>query len=68
MNDHNCPDKNCYMVYAEVDWVEISTDKEEKLNMFDIPVSIFDVYKCPTCGRLMFFGEDNRFKVYVLDE
>lgn len=68
MNDHNAPDRNYYRVFADVEWDAIVTDPDGNLNYYDdIPDPTYDVYKCPACGRLMVFGDDNRFKSYCLE-
>lgn len=62
MNDHNCPNENGYFVFSEYDWDKIGsmTDKDDKISLYDIPDPTFDVYQCPSCGRLMVFGKSNR--------
>ncbi len=67
MNNHNCPDSNLYRVYSDNLWETISemTDENNKLNWFDIPAETFEMYKCPSCGRLMIYDEvENRFVFY----
>lgn len=69
MNDHNCPDENCYLVYSDLIWDTITCDENGNVNFSeDIPDPAYDVYKCPQCGRLMIFGEDNRFIFYKRED
>lgn len=69
MDDHSYPDKNCYKVYSEVEWEDISSELEKTNGDFgNIPPATFDVYKCPTCGRLMVFSEGDRFRFYKLED
>ena len=62
MNDHNCPNENGYLAYSESEWDAAGnlTDENDRISWYDIPAPTFDVYKCPSCGRLMVFGESNR--------
>ena len=47
----------------------IPCDENGNVNFLeDIPDPTFDVYKCPRCGRLMIFGEYNRFISYRREE
>ncbi len=65
MNDHNCPNENGYLVFSEYEWDEISSQTDDdRISWYDIPAPTFDVYKCPSCGRLMVFGESNRCLYY----
>lgn len=64
MNDHKGPDENCYLVFSDVIWDGIVTDREWKVNYFELPAPTFDVYVCPNCGRLMVFGDSNRCVFY----
>ena len=59
MNDHNCPDENAFMVYSEPYWNEI-LGSSNTVNVSDILIPEYFVYKCPNCGRIMFFGKSNR--------
>lgn len=69
MNDHAYPDKNFYRVFSDEDWDRIETDKNGNMNFFeDIPIPTYDVYKCPSCGRLMVFGDDDTYKIYIPEE
>ena len=69
MHDHDAPDENLYRVFSDVTWNEVETDANGNLNFFeDIPVQTYDVYRCPTCGRLMVFEDGNTFKSYVPEE
>lgn len=68
INDHIFPDKNTYHVFSEELWNEISemADEEGKINWMDIPIPTYDMYRCPNCGRIMLFGEqeDSSFTSY----
>lgn len=66
MNDHNYPNENGFIAFSDYEWDDIScmTDDENNINWMDIPPSQYEVYKCPKCGRLMIFGESNRFLSY----
>ena len=69
MNDHKCPDDNYYRAYSDFTWDAIPCDENGNVNFLeDIPDPTCDVYKCPRCGRLMIFGEDNRFISYRREE
>lgn len=67
MDDHNCPDKNCFRVFSDELWDEISNmaDENNKINWFDIPQGNYEMYKCPSCGRLMIFGEDENIDRFI---
>ena len=62
MNDHNCPNENGYLVFSEFEWDKIGSkiDKDNRISWYDILDPTFNVYKCPSCGRQMVFGESNR--------
>lgn len=66
MDDHKCPNENGYLVFSEYEWDEISdqTDNDNRISWYDIPAPTYDVYKCPSCGRLMVFGKSNRCLSY----
>ena len=66
MNDHNYPNENGFTVFSDYEWDNIGnlTDNNNNINWYDIPPSTYEVYKCPKCGRLMVFGESNRFLSY----
>lgn len=68
MNDHNAPDENCYLVFADTVWSQIDTDENGNTNFYDLPLPTFDVYVCPSCGRLMVFGNSNRCTFYKLED
>lgn len=65
--------QECFSGFSEELWEEISsmTDENNKIKLTDIPVQTYDMYKCPTCGRLMIFGEDedaSKFTIYKQDK
>lgn len=73
MNDHEYPDKNAFLVFSEELWEKISemTDENNKIDWGNIPLQTYDMYRCPVCGRLMIFGEDEnsaRFTIYKKEE
>lgn len=69
MTDHNYPNKNAFLVFSEDLWEKIynMTDENDKIKLADIPLQTYDMYRCPTCGNLMIFGEDkdtSKFTIY----
>lgn len=46
------------------------TDENGMIKFADIPIQAYDMYRCPACGRLMFFCEDEdnaKFTFYNKD-
>lgn len=68
MNDHYAPDENCYLVFADTVWDKIDIDEDGKTDFFNLPDPTFDVYVCPSCGRLMVFGDSNRCTFYKRED
>ena len=69
MTDHTYPDKNAFLVFSQELWEEISgmTDENGMIKFEDVPLQTYDMYRCPACGSLMIFGEDEdnaRFTFY----
>ena len=58
MNDHEYPDDKYYRVYSDKEWSDIQSDDENKILMYDFPLPTYDAYVCPSCGRVMIFGDD----------
>ena len=43
------------------------TDENGMIKFEDVPLQTYDMYRCPACGSLMIFGEDEdnaRFTFY----
>lgn len=68
MNDHKAPDENCYLAFADVVWDQIETDEDGNTNYYNLPAPTFDVFVCPSCGRLMVFGDSNRCTFYKRED
>lgn len=68
MNDHRVPDGNCYLVFADTVWDQIDIDEDGNTNFFNLPDPTFDVYVCPSCGRLMVFGDSKRCTFYKRED
>ncbi len=69
MNDHSSPDDNYYRVYSDREWHLIEHDDSGNMNYYeDIPLQTFDVYRCPTCGRLVIFGDGNFLESYIRED
>ena len=61
MNDHQAPDPNAYSVYSEELLEDIfnNTDEHDRISYEDISEASFYMWKCPNCGSLMVFGEED---------
>lgn len=62
MNDHVYPDENLYRVFTDKRWDELNqkVDAEGKIKWEDVmEYYSYDIYRCPNCGNLMVFGDDN---------
>lgn len=61
MNDHQAPDPNAYSVYSDelLEDVFNNTDEHDRISYEDISEASFYMWKCPNCGSLMVFGEED---------
>ena len=61
MNDHQAPDPNAYSVYSDELLEDIfnNTDEHDRISYEDISEASFYMWKCPNCGSLMVFGEED---------
>ena len=61
MNDHRAPDPNAYSVYSDELFEDIfnNTDEHDRISYEDISEASFYMWKCPNCGSLMVFGEED---------
>ena len=61
MNDHKAPDPNAYSVYSDELLEDIfnNTDEHNRISYKDISEASFYMWKCPNCGSLMVFGEED---------
>ena len=57
-----------YLVFADVVWDQIETDEDGNTNYYNLPDPTFDVFVCPSCGRLMVFGDSNRCTFYKRED
>lgn len=69
MTDHVYPDKNAYRVFSEELWDELSgkTDANNRISWDDISEYSFDLYRCPSCGAFMVFGDEATVTKYDFD-
>ena len=61
MNDHKAPDPNAYSVYSDELLEDIfnNIDEHNRISYEDISEASFYMWKCPNCGSLMVFGEED---------
>ena len=61
MNDHQAPDPNAYSVYSDELLEDIfnNIDEHNRISYEDISEASFYMWKCPNCGSLMVFGEED---------
>lgn len=61
MNDHQVPDPNAYSVYSDdlLEDIFKNTDEHDRITYEDISEASFYMWKCPNCGSLMVFGEED---------
>ncbi|MFS1664712.1 hypothetical protein [Streptococcus sp. zg-JUN1979] len=69
MDDHATSDPNAFLAFSDEWWTDITTmaDEDNNIDYKDLLVESYDVWKCPNCGSLMVFGEDdnpNRYTFY----
>ena len=62
MNDHSIPDDNLFWAFSDKEWDTISelTDVVGNINWYSLPGPTYEIYKCPSCGRLMVFANSNQ--------
>lgn len=61
------PNEIQYKVFSDQEWDDIINMGE--VDSIDLPDSKFDVWKCPKCGRLHIFDENNNLQhTYILEE
>lgn len=70
MNDHQAPDPNAYSVYSDELLEDIfnNTDEHDRISYEDISEASFYMWKCPNCGSLMVFGEEDNTGCFTFYE
>ena len=70
MNDHQAPDPNAYSVYSDELLEDIfnNTDEHDRISYEDISEASFYMWKCPNCGSLMVFGEEDNPNCFTFYE
>ena len=68
LSNNAVPNNIQLWVYTDKEWDSLTTP--EAIETWSIHEPTYDVWRCPTCERIYFFGKENleAIKVYKIEE
>ncbi|WP_083938152.1 hypothetical protein [Paenibacillus daejeonensis] len=67
LSNTQCPNEIELHVFSDFQYEEITTLKPDEYGYINLPETLFDVWRCPTCERMHIFDGAKLVKTYKIE-